>query len=113
MASISHKAIPIYAAWCGAAWEKLIKTVKHCLFKMLGRTVPTIPESVTFLSDIQKILNNKPLTYRSCENETDIITPNHFLIGRPIPSLMFGDYEQIPEWEYNEDEDYSSFITGS
>ena len=111
MASISHKTIPIYAAWYGAAWERLIKTMKHCLFKVLGRTVPTLPKFVTLLSDIHKILYNRPLTYCSCENENDIITPNHFLIGRPIPSLMFRDHEQIPEWEYNEDEDYSSHLS--
>ena len=110
-ASIGHKTIPIYAAWYGAVWERLIKTVKHCLFKVLGRSVPTLPEFVTFLSDIQKILNNRPLTYRSRENEIDIITPNHFLVGRPIPSLMFGDFEQVPEWEYNEEEGYSSHLS--
>ena len=37
IASISHKAIPINAAWYGATWERLIKTVKHCLFKVLRR----------------------------------------------------------------------------
>ena len=24
---------------------------------------------------------------------------------------MFGDFEQVPEWEYNEDEDYSSHLS--
>ena len=109
IASIGHKTIPIYAAWYGATWERLIKTVKHCLFKVLGRSIPTLPEFVTFLSDIQKILNNRPLTYRSSENEIDIITPNHFLVGRPVPSIILGD-EQVPEWEYNEDDDYSSHL---
>ena len=80
IALIGHKTIPIYAAWYGATWERLIKTVNHCLFKVLGRSTPTLPEFVTFLSDIQKILNNRPLTYRSSENEIDIITPNHCLI---------------------------------
>ena len=111
VASIGHKTIPIYAAWYGAVWERLIKTVKHCLYKVLGRSVPSLSEFVTFLSDIQKILNNRPLTYRSSENEMDIITPNHFLIGRPIPSLMFGEFEQLPEWEYYEEDDYSSHLS--
>ena len=63
------------------------------------------------MSDIQKILNNRPLTYRSRENEVDIITPNHFLVGRPIPSIVLGDFEQVPEWEYNEEEGYSSHLS--
>ena len=40
----------------------------------------------------------------------DIITPNHFLVGRPIPSLLFGDLNLDPEWEYY-DEDYSSVLS--
>ena len=110
VASITHRTIPVYAAWYGAVWERLIKTVKYCLFKTLGRFTPSFSEFVTFLSDIQKILNNRPLTYRSCENELDIISPNHFLVGRSIPSLMFGDSEQVPEWEYSEEDDYSSHL---
>ena len=62
------------------------------------------------MTDIEKILNNRPLTYRSSENELDIISPNHFLIGRPIPSLLFGDSDQVPEWEYHEDDDYLSLL---
>ena len=108
--SIAHKTIPIYAAWYGATWERLIKTVKQCLFKTLGRNTPSISEFSTFLTDIQKILNNRPLTYRSSENELDIISPNHFLVGRPIPSLLFGNSEQLPEWEYHEEGDYSTLL---
>ncbi|XP_064111443.1 uncharacterized protein LOC135218931 [Macrobrachium nipponense] len=110
VASISHKTIPVYAAWYGAVWERLIKTIKHCLFKTLGRFTPSFSEFVTFLSDIHKILNNRPLTYRSCENEIDIISPNHFLVGKFIPSLIFGDSEQVPEWEYGEEDQYSSLL---
>ena len=110
VASIVHKTIPVYAAWYGAVWERLIKTVKHCLYKTLGRFTPSLSEFITFLSDIQKILNNRPLTYRSSENELDIISPNHFLVGRSIPSLVFGDSEQVPEWEYSDEGDYSSLL---
>ena len=39
-----------------------------------------------------------------------MISPNHFLIGRPIPSLVFGDSEQIPEWEYQDDSEYPSLL---
>ena len=37
--SIAHWTIPVHAAWYGAVWERLCKTVKHCLFKTLGRFV--------------------------------------------------------------------------
>ena len=109
-ASISHKTIPVYAAWYGAVWERMIKTVKECFAKVIGRYCPSHSEFVTVLSDVQKVLNNRPLTYRSQENEVDIITPNHFLVGILIPFLLFGYLNLDPEWEYY-DEDYSSVLS--
>ena len=88
----------------------MIKTVKECFAKVFGRYTPSHFEFITVLSDVQKVLNNRPLTYRSQENEVDIITPNHFLVGRPIPFLLFGDLNLDPEWEYC-DEDYSSVLS--
>ena len=88
----------------------MIKTVKECFAKVIGRYCPSHSEFVIVLSDVQKVLNNRPLTYRSQENEVDIITPNHFLVGRPIPSLLFGNLNVDPEWEYY-DEDYSSVLS--
>ena len=113
IASIKHRTIPVYAAWYGASWERMIRTVKQCLFKAMGRNVPTYQEFVTLLSDVQKVINNRPLTYRSSENELDIITPNHFIVGAPIPSLLFGNLEQLPEWEYCDGGDYSTSLAKS
>ena len=82
----------------------MIKRVRECFSKVIGSYIPSHSEFITVLSDVQKVLNNRSLTYQSQENEVDIITPNHFLIGRPIPSLLFGDFNFDPEWEcYNED----------
>ena len=75
----------------------------------IGRFTPSHSEFTNFLSDIQKILNDRPLTYKSCENELDIIS-NHFLVGRSIPSLMLGDSEHVPEWEYSEEDDDFSLL---
>ena len=102
--SISHKTIPVHAAWYGAVWERMIKTVKECF----GRYTPSHSGFITVLSDVQKVLNNRPLAYQSQENEVDIITPNHILVGRPIPSLLFGDLNLDPEYY---DEDYSSALS--
>ena len=111
IASVVHRPVPLCAVWYGATWERLIKTVRHCLFKTLGGVTSSYSEFITFLSDIQKILNDRPSTYHSCEDDIDIISPNYFLVGRPIPVLMFGDSEQIPEWEYHEKDDYSSLLS--
>ena len=58
----------------------MIKTVKTCLQKTIGRIKPTYFRLLTILSDIQHTVNSRPLTYR-CSEDTglDILTPNSFL----------------------------------
>ena len=90
----------------------MVKTVKELFAKVIGRHEPSHSEFITVLSDVQKVLINRPLTYQSQENEMDIITPNHFLVGRllcRLPYLLFGDLNLDPEWEYY-NEDYSSVL---
>ena len=77
--SVTHKTIPVYSAWYGAVWERMIETMKECFAKAIDRYTPSHSKFITALFDVQKALNNRPLTYRSRENDVDIITPNHIL----------------------------------
>ena len=78
--NIKHPTIPLYSAWFGSIWEWLIKSVKCCLFKLVGRKSVEYFEFLTLLSDIQNALNSRPFTYRCLEDAgLDIITPNAFL----------------------------------
>ena len=60
---IKHYQISAYAAYQGSFWERLIKVVKQCLYKSLGRAKLTYFELLTELSDIQCAINNRPLSY--------------------------------------------------
>ena len=35
--NIKHVTIPLYSPWMSAVWERMIKTVKICLQKTIGR----------------------------------------------------------------------------
>lgn len=83
-----HVRIPLYSAWVGAAWERLIRTVKSCLHKVVGRAKLNYFQLLTTLSNIQNAINSRPLTYRSSENELDIITPNSFIKFHSNPVLI-------------------------
>ena len=74
-----HIPIPVYSAWVGSMWERLIRVLKSCLFKTVGRAKLTYFELLTSLSNIQNVINSRPLTYRSSENDLDVISPNSFL----------------------------------
>ena len=75
--NITHKKIPLYSAWVGATWERLIRIVKTCIHKVVGRKRYDYFQFVTLLTDIEMSINSRPLTYR--DESLDALTPNHFL----------------------------------
>ena len=90
--NIKHITIPLYSPWVGACWERLIKTLKSCLQKTIGRIKPSYFRLVTVLSDIQQAVNSRPLTYRCSENNgLEIITPNSFIRPNANSYLSFKD----------------------
>ena len=77
---IKHIKIPVYAPWVGSTWERMIRVVKSCLYKLIGRSRIQYFDLLTILSDIQNAINSRPLTYRcSSDSGLEIITPNNFL----------------------------------
>ena len=93
--NLTHKTIPIYSPWYGACWERLIKTVKSCLYKSIGRTILSVPHFLTILSDVQLAVNNRPLTFVDRESSIDAITPNDLISpSSHFHSLIITDIEQ-------------------
>ena len=88
--SIKHIKIPLYSAWVGSCWERLIRVVKSCLYKVVGRVFLNYYQMLTVISDITNAVNSRPLTYRCAENSSlEIITPNHFIKPYVNDSLRF------------------------
>lgn len=87
--NIKHKRIPLYSPWYGSCWERLIKVVKLCLYKSIGKSKLTYFELFTLISDIQSAINSRPLTYR-CSDDRDlkILTPNSFLKPNVYNSII-------------------------
>ena len=70
---IKHMKIPLYSPWFGSTWERSIRVIKSCLHKTLGRVKVDYFHLLTLLSDIQRVVNSRQLTYRCSTN--DNITP--------------------------------------
>jgi hypothetical protein len=102
---IRHVKIPLYSAWVGATWERLIRTIKNCLYKVVGRSKLSYFDLLTTLSDIQNAINSRPLTYRTSDNELDIITPNHFIKANVNPALVISKDDSSLVWEEDVDRD--------
>ena len=87
------------APWWGGLLERLIRSVKRCLRKVVGGARLRKDELLTVVSEIEAVLNSCPLSYVSTEDFEEPITPSHLLCGRrlltpaPVDSESESDYE--------------------
>ena len=96
MHNIAHIRIPLFSPWIDATWKRLIRTIKGCLRKTIGRSKLDYFCLLTILSDIQHTVNNRPLTYRCANDDTlEVLTPNHFLNPNLETVLIFKDPKQV------------------
>lgn len=90
--------IPPRAPNFGGLWEAGVKSVKFHLKRVVGEAKLTYEELSTVLTQIEGVLNSRPLSPLSTDPEDMTpLTPAHFLMGRPITSLPDNDYKQMPE----------------
>ncbi|KRZ50901.1 hypothetical protein T02_12727 [Trichinella nativa] len=90
------------APWNGGYWERLVRSVKNTLKKILGRKTLDEEELTTVLCEIEAKINARPLTFVGDDvKNADALTPFHFLIGRsfvdlPMMSTPTVDEEELP-----------------
>eukprot|EP00795_Rhopilema_esculentum_P001699 gene1699-biopygen10278 len=78
--------------WWGAMYERLIKDLKKTLYKTLGKTHLQFEQLEAVIMDIERHLNNRPLTYVESESgEEQVLTPNKIMWGKD--SHTFEDVE--------------------
>ena len=75
------------APWWGGFFERLIRSVKRCLKKVIGRARLTAEELLTLVLEVEMIINSRPLSYVTQEDFDEPITPSHLLIGRRMLSI--------------------------
>ena len=75
------------APWWGGAFERLIQSTKRCLRKLIARAHLSFDELLTTITEIEAVLNSRPLSYVSGEDIDEPLTPSHLLVGRRILSL--------------------------
>ena len=68
--------------WWGGFYERLIKEIKKTLHKTLGRSRLSYEAMESVVMDIERNLNNRPLTYVEAEGEEEVLTPNVIMWGR-------------------------------
>lgn len=89
--------IPPRAPNFGGLWESQVKVMKYFLVRILGDALLTFEELYTVIKKIEAIMNSRPLTPES-EDPSDlrVLTPGHFLIGRPLISKPERSFVDVP-----------------
>ena len=66
--------------WQGGFYERLVGIVKRCLGKGIGCKRLTLDQFIVLLSEVEAVVNTRPLTYVYEEFESGFsLTPAHFL----------------------------------
>ncbi|GFW29351.1 integrase catalytic domain-containing protein [Trichonephila clavipes] len=99
--SIDWHFIPPSSPHFGGIWESGIRSVKFHLKRVLGETILTFEELTNLLTQIEGLLNSRPLSY---VNDSDIecistLTPSHFLTGDVLLSVP----EELPSTSNHRD----------
>lgn len=95
---ISWHFIPVYSPHFGGLWEAGVKSTKYHLRRVAGNTILTFEELYTLLTQIEAVLNSRPLTPMSSDpNDLIPLTPAHFLIGRTLTAPADPTLTDLPE----------------
>ncbi|XP_029163322.1 uncharacterized protein LOC114934776 [Nylanderia fulva] len=96
---------PPSAPHFGGKWEAAVKSVKFHLKRVLGNHLLTFEEMTTLLTQIEAVLNSRPLSPLSDDPEDlAALTPGHFILGHaptvlPEPSLEHINLSRLSRWQ--------------
>ena len=84
--NIEWSFIPPRTPHFGGIWEASVKSMKTLLRKLVTPHPMKFDELSTVLTEIEAILNSRPLTPINSTDVDDqlVLTPGHFIIGRPL-----------------------------
>ena len=72
------------APWWGGMFERMVRSTKRCLKKIIGSSLLSYEELATVLAEVETVINNRPLTYLEENDVETCVTPSHLHFGRRI-----------------------------
>ncbi|GFX20370.1 integrase catalytic domain-containing protein [Trichonephila clavipes] len=96
--SIEWNFIPPRSPNHGGLWEAGVKAFKFHLKRVVGNAHLTLEEFIRILCEIEAVLNSRQLTpLTSNFDDFETLTPGHFLVGRPLTSIVEAQITNINE----------------
>ena len=75
------------APWWGGFFERLVRSVKRCLKKVIGHSRLSYDDLLTLVVEIEGTLNSRPLTFMAADDLEEPLTPSHLLTGHRVLGL--------------------------
>ena len=79
------------ASWTGRFFERLIACVKNCIKKTLGKTTLRFDELQTVVTEVEAIINSRPLVPIYDDSLEEAVTRNHLLFGKKLETHNMSD----------------------
>jgi hypothetical protein len=85
------------APWWGGFWERLVKSVKGCIKRVIGRASLSFEEMRTVLTEVEAIINARPLTYLYDDEESISypLSPSHLINGHRITTTPNSEHFDV------------------
>jgi len=84
---------PPRVSHASGVWERLIRSTHTALKAILGKGLVDEEVLTTVLTEVESILNSRPLAPASDDpNNCEPLTPNHLLLQRPVHTLPPGSF---------------------
>ena len=86
---------PPHASHMGGIWERLIRSIRQIMRALTNQQVLNDEALTTFMAEIERILNNRPITYTSTDHsDPKALTPSMILLLRDTNSLPYGTFSK-------------------
>ncbi|XP_055527681.1 uncharacterized protein LOC129720255 [Wyeomyia smithii] len=80
----------------GGLWEAAVKSAKTHLKRIIGNVRLTFEELTTVMVEIEAVMNSRPhFSVSNDPADPTVITPAHYLIGRPLTAIPEPSLEDI------------------
>ncbi len=90
---ITWRFITERAPWWGGFWERLVRSAKRPLKKIIGRSSLTN----TILTEVEALINLRPITYVYDDDESISypLCPSHLIYGRRITPMPTSEHHEV------------------
>ena len=95
--SVKWKFIIELALWQGGMWERMLRSVKRCLKKVIGQAKLSYFELSTILVEVEAVINSRLLTYVE-DDESGVsyaLTPSQLINGLHLLCTPTGNVNEI------------------